>query len=178
MESAWIEALQHEETRLKAFEQLTQKYYSQVRRWVRQWVQDSQAADDVVQETFLRAWEKCHTFRGEAAFASWLYSIARREALRYLRRKAQAELPWIWEEELEPAVEPAPDYQRFLSQVEQAVAEMTPTQQAVFHAVWHEHLPYREVAQRLQVRENTIKAHMHHIRQRLWKKLHQWLGEE
>src|SRR5437899_2297995 len=37
---------------------------------------DSHLADDLAQETFLKAWQKLRTFRGEARFSTWLFGIA------------------------------------------------------------------------------------------------------
>lgn len=175
------EQLQHEETRLAAFEKLVSLYYGQVKRWLLRWVGEEALAEDLAQETFLRAWEKCHTFRGEAAFSSWLYTIARREAIRALRHQRKSgQLPWLWGSENapeEPAAEPSPDYERFHAVLAEVVEELPPQQRAVFQAAWEEHLPYKAVAERLGIRENTVKAHLYHIRQRLWRRLQSWLGD-
>ncbi|RMF47992.1 MAG: sigma-70 family RNA polymerase sigma factor [Bacteroidetes bacterium] len=180
-DSLW-QRLQNEETRLAAFEEVVRSYYPTVKRWIRGWVRDPDVAEDVTQETFLRAWEKCHTFRGEAAFSSWLYTIARREALRTLRKNQRlAYIPWPQDEEgfpYEPAAEPALDYERFERAVAATAEELSERQRAVFRAAWEEHLPYKEIAARLGMRENTVKAHLFHIRQRLWRRLRTWLGEE
>ncbi|GIV23478.1 MAG: RNA polymerase sigma factor [Bacteroidia bacterium] len=182
MDASLWERLQAEETRLAAFEELVRTFYPQVKRWVRQWVQDPALAEDITQETFLRAWEKCHTFRGEAAFSTWLYTIARRETLRFLKKQNRfAFIPWPWTNEEgpeEPAAEPIPHYTRFYTELEKTLAELPPMQRAVFEAAWENHLPYKEVAQKLGIRENTVKAHLYHIRQKLWKRLRSWLADE
>ncbi|MCS7189729.1 MAG: RNA polymerase sigma factor [Bacteroidia bacterium] len=180
-ETIW-ERLQLEETRLEAFEELTRTHYAQVKRWVAYWIKDPEEVEDIVQEIFLKAWKYCHTFRGEAAFSSWLYTIARREALRTLqRRKASPLLPWLWkdsEEWEEPAGEPLPNYTRLLQEVEKTVSALPPMQKTVFQTVWQSSLSYKEVAQKLGIKENTVKAHIYQVRQRVWKALRSWLGEE
>jgi RNA polymerase sigma-70 factor (ECF subfamily) len=183
MDSSLLEQLQHEETRLQAFETLVKAHYAQVKGWIRRWIDDPTVAEDITQETFLRAWTNCHSFRGESAFSSWLYTIARRETLRYLDQQRRLRvLPWpqpteegiIWE----PAAEPTLDYERLYREMQAVVEELPPMQRAVYQAAWEEHRPYREVATRLGIRENTVKAHLYHIRQRLWRRLRSWLGEE
>ncbi|MCX7605857.1 MAG: sigma-70 family RNA polymerase sigma factor [Bacteroidia bacterium] len=181
MDSSVWERLQTEETRFAAFEELVREHYGRVKGWLRQWVRDDALAEDLAQETFLRAWEKCHTFRGEASFSSWLYTIAYREALRVLRRKNRlSAIPWLWGEEgiAEPPAEPVPNYERFYAELERVVSQLPPMQRAVFEAAWGEHLSYKQVAQKLGIRENTVKAHLYLIRQRLWRQLRSWLGEE
>ncbi len=78
----------------------------------------------------------------------------------------------------EPPAEPSLDYERFERDLAATVAELSERQRTVFQAAWEEHLPYKEIAARLGLRENTVKAHLFHIRQRLWRRLRTWLGEE
>src|SRR5215471_1207778 len=59
-----------------AFEALVRRHQSKVRNWLRQLTRDSARADDLAQETFIRAWERAHTFTGKGKFASWLLKIA------------------------------------------------------------------------------------------------------
>lgn len=61
----------------RAFEQLVRRHQGVVRAQLRRLVNgDNAKADDLAQETFLRAWRKLHQFRGEARFSTWLYRIA------------------------------------------------------------------------------------------------------
>lgn len=174
-DSALWEHLRNEETRLRAFEVLVERHYTQVKGWIRRWVHDEALTEDLTQETFLRAWEKCHTFRGEAQFSSWLYTIARREAFRALhKRSIWRWVPWLWEgvETLDtPEEDPLITVEEIERGLATAVERLTPIQKAVWQAVWEERLPYKEVAARLGISENTVKAHVHQIRQRLRKSL-------
>ena len=68
-------------------------------------------SEDVVQETFLRAYEKLRTLSDPSRFPAWLYRIARRAALRFLRTRAKHVVLTSSDEdalELEP-VEPSGD---------------------------------------------------------------------
>lgn len=59
-----------------AFGQLVRLHQSALRLSIRQWTRgDAALADDLAQETFLRAWRKLALFDGRARFASWLYRI-------------------------------------------------------------------------------------------------------
>lgn len=73
----------------RAFELLVLKYQRRVARLVARMVRDSDLVDDVVQETFIRAYRALHQFRGDAQFYTWLYRIAvntAKKALVDLRR--------------------------------------------------------------------------------------------
>src|SRR5919108_764454 len=85
-----------------AFERLYRGHVSRVYGLVRRMLSDDDA-DEVAQDIFVRAWQKLGTFRGEAAFGTWLHRLAvnvilaRREALgtrrkRYLDSDAALEM--------------------------------------------------------------------------------------
>ncbi len=50
-------------------------------------------AEDILQEVFLRAWRKLHTFAGRSSFRTWLYSIATHACLDFLRKEERRALP-------------------------------------------------------------------------------------
>jgi RNA polymerase sigma-70 factor (ECF subfamily) len=70
-----------------AFEQLVRRHTDRVYAVARQLGLPSDAAEDVTQEAFLRAWRSIGTFRGDARFFTWLYRIAVNEAKRRLERQ-------------------------------------------------------------------------------------------
>lgn len=76
----------------RAFEELVSRHARRVYNLVARLLADRTAADDVVQETFVRAWRALPLFRGDAQFSTWLYRIAVNEANRLLAREARREL--------------------------------------------------------------------------------------
>jgi len=65
-------------------------------------------AEDVVQETFLRAWRRRETFRGQATLRAWLYGIATNASLDLLERRSRRLLPQLVSEPTDPDALPAP----------------------------------------------------------------------
>jgi len=59
-----------------AFEELVSRYENKVYRLAIKLTRNETLAEEVLQEVFLRVYEKLHTFRGESQFSSWLYRIA------------------------------------------------------------------------------------------------------
>lgn len=70
-----------------AFDEIFQRYQSKAYRLVMGILRDHQDAEEVLQEIFLKVFEKLDTFRGEAAFSSWLYRVALNSAFMKLREK-------------------------------------------------------------------------------------------
>src|SRR6266540_1967871 len=73
--------------------QLVRMHQAGVRAFARGLLGDRLLAEDIAQEAFLRAWRGLEKFRGDAAFATWLYAIARRVALDEVRRPAVRTVP-------------------------------------------------------------------------------------
>jgi len=60
----------------EAFERLVERHQSRVRNWLRQLTGNHAQADDLAQDTFIRAWTHIDSFSGAGKFASWLMKIA------------------------------------------------------------------------------------------------------
>lgn len=72
-----------------AFDELVVRNQSRVRGWLRHLAGDAALADDLAQETFLRAWRKLGTFKATGSFEAWLLTIARNEFLQHVRKSGR-----------------------------------------------------------------------------------------
>lgn len=70
-----------------AFEKLLKKHLKPVFNFVFQFVKDKNAAEDVAQETFVKAWKNLHRFDRDKKFKTWLFAIAKNTAFDYLKKK-------------------------------------------------------------------------------------------
>jgi RNA polymerase sigma factor (sigma-70 family) len=76
-----------------AFSELVRRYQSPVRAFLTRMTRgDSHLADDLAQETFLKAWQKLYTFRGTAKFSTWLFGIAFNEFRSAARKRKELAL--------------------------------------------------------------------------------------
>ena len=73
----------------KAFDLLVLKYQHRIIQLVNRYVKDHSEAQDVAQEAFVKAYRALGSFRGEAAFYTWLYRIAINTAKNYLVARAR-----------------------------------------------------------------------------------------
>ena len=71
---------------VSSFEYLYRKYSRRIFAICKRMVNDESIADDLVQETFLCAFRRLDTFRGDSLFSTWLHRIAVNASLMYLRR--------------------------------------------------------------------------------------------
>ena len=74
----------------RAYELLVIKYQRRITRLAAHMVRDSELAQDIAQETFIRARRALHQFRGEAQFSTWLHRIAVNTAKRALMNRSRS----------------------------------------------------------------------------------------
>jgi RNA polymerase sigma-70 factor (ECF subfamily) len=92
-----------------AFGILVTRHQSRVRNWLRQLTRNAARADDLAQETFIRAWERIRTLRDPTKFSSWLMSIAYTGFLQEHRKRAgEGRLQAAFAREPGAADEPGP----------------------------------------------------------------------
>lgn len=164
-----LEMLRDPERRYEAFEAIVRHYspllYAQVRRLVL-WHDD---ADDVLQNTFLKAWNGISSFRGEARLSTWLYRIALNEALTFLTRaKAHDSL-----EETPPAAlrslesDPYFDGDKAERRLQEAIALLPPKQRIVFNMRYFDEMKYEEISTLLGTSVGALKASYHIAAQKI-----------
>src|ERR1700761_954795 len=79
-----------------AFGELTQRHLRQVYSFALRLVGDSAAAEDISQETFLKAWKSLQKYdESSSKFKTWLLRIARNTAIDYLRKKKHVPLSYF-----------------------------------------------------------------------------------
>lgn len=145
-----------------------------VARYLRYLVRDSTEAEDLVQETFVRAHQQLSTLRDAAALTGWLYQIATHVSIDRLRQRArtvhrQVDTPI---EELAIAeARPSPFtivQQAEMSQcVQRYVADLTDAHKAVLLLHDVDGLTADEIAQLLQLPLTTVKMRLHRGRRQL-----------
>ena len=140
-------------------------------------VGEPETARDLMQETYLAAWNHLERFRGEGSLLSWLRSIALRKSLDWKRRlmgrlKRMGELA---REQDETATPPATDARLEVASeaFQQALHRLSERQRACLLLHELEDLPFKEVAQEIGCREATARVHYHRARERMRQMLAQ-----
>ena len=154
----------------RAFERLYRVHVTRIHSLVRRML-DADEADDLTQDIFVRAWDKLHTFRGEAAFGTWLHRLAVNVILARRKRVAvdrgrQASGPEVLE-----TVSGRRETPEMTVDFEEAIARLPDGARQVF--ILHDVAGYRheEIAELLGVAPGTSKSQLHHARMALRKRL-------
>ena len=86
-EETVVEQLRHQDTARLAFGKVVEHYTQPLYWQIRRMVIDHDDANDVLQNTFIKAWTSIDNFRGDAKLSTWLYKIAINESITFINKK-------------------------------------------------------------------------------------------
>lgn len=165
-EKSLLRLLADEKTQRQAFATLISQYSEKLYRQIRRMVLDHEDANDVLQNTFIKAWQGLSSFEGRSALSSWLYRIAINEALDHLRKKRTREM--IMEDDSVSTSITAKlmadeffDGDEVAAQLQEAVAQLPQVQRTVFQLRYFEGKKYSEIKDILGTSEGALKASYH-----------------
>lgn len=151
----------------EAFRSLVERHSRNVFRLAFRMTGNENDAEDIVQETFLRAYKQLHRYESRSSFSTWLYRIATNRSLDLIRtRKFRGELPKLENEdkdpmEMLPSPEPGPDRLAVSRQVEERVAaamsELSQQERTAFVLRHFEGLSIEQISGTLGVGGNAAK---------------------
>jgi RNA polymerase sigma-70 factor (ECF subfamily) len=149
-----------------ALAELYDRYGGMVYRLALRMVRDTGIAEDLVQETFLRAWNRCGSFDSERGAAGpWLLAIARNRALDYLRAQSRRGAKDVELNETEHAalfVDFPGEALNFdlARQVKRALSSLPAQQREALELAYFEGMSQSEIAERMRQPLGTIKTWM------------------
>jgi RNA polymerase sigma-70 factor (ECF subfamily) len=164
----------------EAFEVLFKHYHAKVYGQAIRLLGNDAEAEEVLQEVFLTVYEKAHTFRGEAAFSTWLYRLTANAALGRLRRRRRHPerslddfMPTFQEDghhRVRPVVDWSQDLENQLAEAEarrllrEAIDDLPPIDKAVVVFSEFDELSNQEIGDILGLSVSAVKARLHRAR--------------
>lgn len=148
-------------TQRKGFDLLVRGYSEQLYWMIRKIVLVHDDANDVLQNTFLKAWNGLDSFHGDAKISTWLSRIAINESLDFLRRNKQQTTSM---DETPLASLMADDYfdgSEAEALLQEAIATLPDVQRTVFLLRYFDEKKYSEISELLNTSEGALKASYH-----------------
>jgi RNA polymerase sigma-70 factor, ECF subfamily len=173
----------------RAFEALVVKYQRRIARHVARYVRRAADVEDVVQDTFIRAYRGLGSFRGDSAFYSWLYRIATNVALSALARNPAPVLlgddaPDERSDAFEPGVSDSEDPERSMmarqlaDAVQRAVSRLQPDLAEPLMLYEVEGKSYSEIASMIGIPIGTVRTRIYRAREFIAKRLAPLVGPQ
>jgi RNA polymerase sigma-70 factor (ECF subfamily) len=157
---------------VSAFERLYRAHLPRVHSLVRR-MTAGRDADELTQDVFVRAWQKLSSFRGDAAFGTWLHRLAVNVVIERFRSDAQRRQRMVDGEDVFAGIAaPARPHDSSLD-VEAALQRLPDGAREIFVLHDVEGYKHHEIAALLDISPGTSKAQLHRARMMLRKHLHQ-----
>lgn len=162
-DSAWLSALRQgdREAQRLCYEQHVARLLSVIHAVV----QDADAANDVLHDSFLKAFAGIASFRGDSQFSTWLHRLAVNEALQYLRRRKR--MPGSLPDGVEAANSKGPDPSEDVESLQAAMASLSPEHRLILLLKYRDGLDYAQIADQLGVASGTVASRLNRARAEL-----------
>lgn len=141
--------------------------YSEPLYWqIRRMVQNHDDANDLLQNTFMKAWQSLENFRGDAKLSTWLYKIAINESISHLERERKRQSLSLDDQESHLAAmiqaDENVDGDALALKLRQAIAQLPEKQRLVFNMRYYDEMKYEDMSQVLGTSVGALKASYHH----------------
>lgn len=155
--------LSSEKTRRKAFEMIVRSYSERIYWKIRRIVIDHEDANDVMQNTFMKAWQNIDNFKNKSKLSTWLYSIAINESLDFVRKKKK--VSDLTSDDISVArlllADEYFDGDETQALLIEAIETLPDVQRTVFNMRYFENMKYSDMSIALSTTEGALKASYH-----------------
>ncbi len=150
----------------EALRLLMKKYKERLYWHIRKMVMVHEDADDLLQNTFMKAWNHIENFRGDASLYTWLYRIATNETLNYINKKKEGLLSEDADMELMLGnrIERDPLFSgdEIQKRLQKCLLALPEKQRLVFNMKYFEDMTYEEISEILGTSVGALKASYFH----------------
>lgn len=158
---------------IEAYDRLIEQYGDRLYWHIRRVVVQHEEAEDVLQETFARAYISIENFRGEteSSLTAWLYKIATNQAISALRKRKRwafssldslrGDLLATFEHEIDPSAE------EIVVRLQKAILALPTKQRLVFNMRYYDELSFEQISQATGQSVSTLKTNYHYAVKRI-----------
>lgn len=168
-----IKLLQDENTQKQGFEMIVAEYGGQLYWQIRRMVLSHDNANDVLQNTFVKAWLHIDYFRAEAKLSTWLYRIALNECITFLNKQRALNTVTIDDPEADVIQRLEGDSyfsgDRAQMLLQKALLELPEKQRMVFNLRYYQEMKYEEMSEIFGTSVGALKASYHHAVKKIEK---------
>ena len=132
-------------------------------------VPQQEDAEELVQDAFVRAFNRLETFGGRSSFSTWICRIAYTTAVSWLRKRRIRYLsiddrPQLSDKEIDEAL----DDESRIEELRRAITLLKPDEQTLITLYYYDNRPLNDIAYILDAEPNTLATRLHRIRRKLY----------
>lgn len=166
-----VEQLQNPATVRQAFAQVVAQYSKPLYWQIRKMVLSHDDANDLLQNTFLKAWGSIEYFRGDAKLSTWLYRIAVNETLTFLAKEREQRNLKADDADnfllLNIESDEFFDGDRAQRLLQEAIVQLPEKQRLVFNMRYFDEMKYEEMSEIMGTSVGALKASYHHAAKKI-----------
>lgn len=174
-EEELVRQLQDKSMQRAAFARMVSVYSEPIYCQIRRIVLSHDDANDLLQNTFIKAWTNLESFRGDSKISTWLYRIAINEALNFVQKQKNhfsldedsSVVDFLMSDEFF-------DGDELQAQLQEVIARLPEKQRLVFQMKYFQDMKYEEISEILGTTVGALKATYHHA----VKKIAEFFQEE
>ncbi|WP_372946905.1 RNA polymerase sigma-70 factor [Mariniphaga sp.] len=147
----------------KAFETLFRQYYPQLCMYATQILKNASAAEEIVQELFVRLWEKRKETEIESSLKNYLFRAVKNHCLNFIKHnqiKIEHSQKILAEKEPYSAEYDFESQTELFRKIEESISELPEKRQEIFRLSRQEGLKYREIAEKMNISIKTVETQM------------------
>ena len=164
-----LRLLQDEGTQRKGFEMIVSQYSEQLYWQIRRMVLSHDDANDLLQNTFVKAWMNIDYFRAEAKLSTWLYRIALNECITFLNKQRAMNTVAIDDPEAAVVERLESDPYQAQLMLQKALLSLPEKQRMVFNLKYYQEMKYEEMSEIFGTSVGALKASYHHAVKKIEK---------
>ena len=150
---------------IDAFDLIYNKYCNKLHKFVLRYLKQEEDAQEIVQEVFIKIWESRNNINTYSSFESFLFTIAYNSSISLLRKRINEEksrdylkhFPQLYQAD---TIIDDIHFQELNQKVNLLLEQLTPRQKEIYSLSRDEGLTHKQIAQKLNLSENTIKNHL------------------
>lgn len=162
----------------RSFETLVRRHQASMYRVALRLLGEREAAADAVQDAFVAAWRRLGAFRGDAAFATWLYRIVTNQCLSALRARGRAGVVVEFDPDRSSSRATGPENAAIAGVEMDALAGAVANLAEDLRVCWvlreSEQMGYVEIGASVGASPDTVRGRIHRARQQLAKEMRAW----
>ena len=147
----------------RAFQTLFKKYYSAMCHFARQFLNDSELAEETVQDMFVKIWEKRASLNIETSVKHYLFRSVRNQCLNQIQHeKIKKQYASMVLESAHQDIDPEHYYIEvgLVQRIEKSIDSLPPKRQEIFRLSREQGMKYKEIAETLNISVKTVEAQM------------------
>ncbi|MDR2498111.1 MAG: sigma-70 family RNA polymerase sigma factor [Tannerellaceae bacterium] len=177
-EDELVERLREPSTVQNAFAQVVNMYSERLYWQIRKMVLSHDDANDLLQNTFMKAWMNIEYFRGDAKLSTWLYKIAINECITFLNRQRASHQVSMNDADVflleKLKSDEYFDGDELQLKLQKAIVRLPDKQRLVFNMKYYDEMKYDDMSEILGTSVGALKASYHHA----VKKIEEFLAKE